>query len=114
MTGTRINHHKRTALDINLYPAWRSHAHEGVIDRPLKLSAVGDQFNFIVEDMGRGFGHMFAVLQPALAQDIEEQNAALTGINRYSKADAKSPGGDSPELACLSVDMLKSLTACSP
>src|SRR6267143_2373859 len=33
---------------------------------------------------------------------------------RYSKADAKSLGSESPEIAGLSVDMLKSLTACSP
>ena len=42
---TRIDHHERTALVINLHAAWRRNAHQRVIDRPLKRSAVDDQFD---------------------------------------------------------------------
>ena len=63
VAGARIDHHERTALDINLHATWRSDAHQRIIDRPLQRSAVDDQFDRIVEDMRRGFGDMFAVLQ---------------------------------------------------
>ncbi len=64
--------------------------------------------------MRRGLGQMFAVLNAALAHDIEEQDAALPVSTRYSKADAKSPGSASPEIAGFSVDMFKSVTPCGP
>src|SRR6267142_4224315 len=92
VTRTRINHHERTALVINLYATWRSNAYQRVVDWSLKSSAVDDQFNFIVEDMRRGFGDMFAVLQSALAHDIEEQNAALPGIYQIFEGGCKEPG----------------------
>mgnify|MGYP003694095907 CR=1 FL=1 len=92
VTGTRIDHHERTALVINLHATWRSNAHQRVVDRSLKRSAVDDQFNRIVEDMRRGFGDMFAVLQSALAHDIEEQDAALPGIHQIFEGGCKEPG----------------------
>jgi hypothetical protein len=79
---TGIDHDERTAPDIDLHSAWRSDAHQPIVDRPLQLSAIYDQIDGIVEDMRRGFGQVFSVLNAALAHDIEEQDAALPGIHQ--------------------------------
>ena len=89
MTCTGIDHDERAAPVIDLHPAWWRNAHERIVDRPLKRSAVDDQFNGIVEDMRRGFGDVFAVLQSALAHDIEEQDTALPGIHQIFESGCK-------------------------
>ena len=82
MARARIDHHERTALNINLHATRRSDAHERIIYRSLQRSAVDDQFDRIVEDMRCGFGQMFAVLNPALTHDIEKQDATLPCIHQ--------------------------------
>ena len=89
VTRTRVDHHERTALVINRHATWRSNAYQRVVDRSRKGSAVDDQFNFIVEDMWRRFSDVFAVLQSALAHDIEEQDTALPGIDQIFEAGCK-------------------------
>jgi hypothetical protein len=79
---TGIDHDERTAPDIDLHSARRSDAHQPIVDRPLQLSAIDDQIDGIIEDMRRGFSQMFAVLNTALAHNIEEQDAALPGIHQ--------------------------------
>ncbi len=91
VTRTRINHHERTALVINCHATWRSNAYQRVVDGARKGSAVDDQFNFVVEDMRRGFSDVFAILQSALAHDIEEQDAALPGIDQIFETGCKEP-----------------------
>ncbi len=91
MTRTRVNHHERTALVINRHATWRRNSYQRVVDRPRKRSAVDDQFDFVVEDVGRRLSDVFAVLQSALAHDIEEQNTALPGIDQIFEAGCKEP-----------------------
>jgi hypothetical protein len=67
---------------IDLHAAWWRNAHQRIIDRSLKRSAVDDQLDGIVENMRCGLGDVFAVLQSALTHDIEEQDTALPGIHQ--------------------------------
>ena len=92
VAGTRIDHHERAALVIDLHAAWWCNAHQRVIDRLLKRPAVDDQLHGIVEDMRCGLGDVFAVLQSALTHDIEEQDAALSGIHQILESGCKEPG----------------------
>jgi hypothetical protein len=92
MTCPRVDHHERATPVIDLHAAWWRNAHERVVDRSLKHSAVDDQVNRIVEDMRCGLGDVFAVLQSALTHDIEEQDTALPGIHQIFESGCKEPG----------------------
>ena len=91
VTRARVDDHKRTAPEINLYSARGGDPHERIIYRPLEIPSVGDQLDVIVEDMRRGFGEMFAVLNAALAHDIQEKDAALPGIHEVFDGGCKKP-----------------------
>ena len=92
MARARIDDHERTASGINLHAARRSDAHEPIVYRSLKRSAVDDQFDRIVEDVRCGLGQMLAVLNPTLAHDIEEQDATLPRIHHVFEGGCKQIG----------------------
>ena len=81
VTGARIDHDERPALQVDLHALGRDDAHQRVVDRLFQLAAVDDQFGGVAQDMRRRLGDMLAVLVAALAHDVEEQHAALPGID---------------------------------
>ena len=92
VAGAGIDHHERASLEIDLHSARRSDAHQAIVDRPLQLSAVDDQIDRIVEHMRCGLGQVFAVLDAALAHDIEEQDAALSRVHQIFHGGCKKSG----------------------
>ena len=80
VAGARIDDDKRPQLRINIDAVGRNDPHKRIIDGPLQLSAIHDQFDLVVEHVRRVFRHVLAVLVSTLAQDIPKQHAALGGI----------------------------------
>ena len=78
--GARIDHHERPPGHVDLDAGRRYDAHQGVIHRPLEGASVDDQFRLVVENVGNGVAQMLAVRVAALAHDVPEQNAALSGV----------------------------------
>ena len=101
-----VDNDERTTFQIDLDSfRWQ----QTVIDGPLESSAVDNQFNTVVEDMRRGFGQMFAVLQTAPAHHIQEQHAGCPASTMYSRAEAKNEGGAPSWIFGSSMDMLEIL-----
>ena len=68
-------------FEIDLDALGRDDADQHVVDRPVQLAAVDDQLGLVVEHVRRGLGDVLAVLVAALAHDVQEQHAALPGID---------------------------------
>ena len=82
MPSAWIDDHEGTARQIDLHALRRHHAREAVVHRPRESAAVHHQLYFIVEYVGDGLGHVFAVLLAALAHHVPEQHAALGGVDQ--------------------------------
>ena len=81
VTGARIDHDERPALQIDFHALGRDDAHQHIVDRLFQLAAVDDQFRGVAQDMRRGLRDVLTVLVAPLAHDVEEQHAALSGID---------------------------------
>ena len=81
VTGARIDDDERPQLRIDVDAVGRDDPHKSVIYRPLKLTAVHNQFDLVIEHMRRVFGHVLAILISALTQHIPKQHAALGGVD---------------------------------
>jgi hypothetical protein len=92
VAGAGIDHHERASLEIDFHSARRSDAHQAIVHRPLQVSAVDDQIDRIVEHMRCGLGQVLAVLDAALAHDIEEQDAALSRVHQIFHGGCKKTG----------------------
>ena len=92
MTRARIDDDERTAIEIDLHALWRDDAHQDVVDGRFEFPAVDDQFHGVIQDMRRGLGDVLAVLVSALAHDVEEQHAALAGIDHVFHGRGHQPG----------------------
>jgi len=92
MTGARVDHDEGPALEVDLHPFGRDDANQCVVDRLFQLAAVDDQFRRVAQHMRRGLRDVLAVLVPALAHDVEEQHAALAGIDHVFDRFSNKPG----------------------
>ena len=77
--GSTTTNGRRFEIDFDTLG--RNDAHQRVVDRLVQLAAVDDQFGGILQDMRRGLGDVFAILVAALTHDVQEQHAALSGID---------------------------------
>ena len=91
--GARIDHDKGAPRRIDRDALRRDDAHEGVIDRPLERAAVDDELGLVVEHVRRGLGEMLAILVAALAHHVEEQEAALRGVDHVFDRRSKGTRG---------------------
>ena len=94
---------------IDLDALGRNDAHQRVVDRLLQLAAVDDEFGGIAQHMRRGLGDMLAVLVAALAHDVEEQHAALPGIDHIFHGVGDEPDIGPPGSCGLSRDIVSIL-----
>ena len=89
--GARIDDDEGAPRRIDRHAFRRHDAHEGVIDRPRERAAVDDELGLVVEHVRRRLGEVLAVLVAALAQHVEEEEAALRGVDHVFEAGAKGP-----------------------
>src|SRR5580658_10486769 len=62
MAGAWIDNNEGTTCEIDLHTTRRLDAYQSVIHRPRQVSAVRDQFDLVIEDMGDCFSQVLAVL----------------------------------------------------
>ena len=91
--GARIDHDKGAPCRIDRHTLRRDDAHEGVIDRPRERAAVDHELGLVVEHVRRRLGEMLAILVAALAQHVEEEEAALCGIDHVVDRGGKGTKG---------------------
>src|SRR5712671_3252528 len=77
----RIHDHERSPFLIHFDACGRHHPDKAVIDRPIERAAIDDKFHLIFEHMRHRLRQMLAILVATLAHDVEEQHAALSGID---------------------------------
>src|SRR5262249_22870640 len=78
----RVDDNERSACRIELNRLWRHDSDKSIVDRTLQRPPIDDKLHFIVKDVGRGLGQIFAKLISALAHHVQEEHAALRGINQ--------------------------------
>ena len=88
MTGARIDHDERAPVHINFNALRWNDAHQHIIDRFIQLAPVDDQFGGILQDVRCRLSDIFPVLIAAPAQDVHEQDVALSASIMYSTAEA--------------------------
>ena len=90
MAGTRVDDDERPLLLIDDDAGRRGDADQPIVRRPRQLATVHHELALEVEHMRCLLGHMLMVLIAALAQDVEEQDAALPRV--HSVVEASGPG----------------------
>ena len=80
MPGARVDDDERPPLVIDFDVLGRNDAHQHIVHRLIQLAAVSDQFGGILQDMRRSLRDVFPILIAALAQDVQEQDAALARV----------------------------------
>src|SRR5262249_5906822 len=81
VAGARVDDDEGPARRVKFGARRWNHPHEAVVDRPIERPAVEHQLHLVIEHVGNGLGEAFARLIAALAHDVEEQHAALRGID---------------------------------
>jgi hypothetical protein len=81
VTGARVDHDERPAIEVDLHSLGRNDADQRIVDGLFQLAAVDDQFRRVAQHMRRGLRDMLAVLITPLAEDIQEQHGALPRID---------------------------------
>ena len=82
--GTWIDNDEGPQLWIDFDARGRNYPHQHIVDRTLQCASIDDQFGLVIEHVRRRFGHVLAILVPALTHDIPEQDAALERIYRVA------------------------------
>ena len=90
MPGTRVDHDERPLLLIDDDAGRRGDADQPIVRRPRQLATVHHELGLEVEHMRCLLGHVLMVLIAALAQDVEEQDAALPRV--HGVVEASGPG----------------------
>ena len=85
----RIDHHEGTHGRVGLDPWRRNDAHQSVVHGACKRAAIDDEFSLKLQDMGHGLGLLLEILIAAPADDVPEQNRALTGVDHVLGKEAR-------------------------
>ena len=81
MPGARIDDDERTLILIRFLALLGDDAHKRIVHRPRELAPIHDELAAELQHMRRGFGGMLLIALAALLEDIEEEDAALPGVN---------------------------------
>ena len=82
VSGARVNDNERPQLRIDFDASGRNDARKHIVHRALERASIDNKLRFVVEHVRRCFRHVLAILVPALAHDIPEQDAALECVDR--------------------------------
>jgi hypothetical protein len=80
MTRARIDHDEGPSFKVNLDALRRYDAHERVVDWLVQLTPVHDQFGGVLQDVWRSLCNVLMILVAATAQDVQEQDVALSRV----------------------------------
>ena len=90
MAGARVDDDERPLLRVGDDAGRRRDRDQAIIDRARQRAAVEHEVGLELKHVWRLFGHVRVILIASLAQDVEEQYAALPGI--HGVVDDGGPG----------------------
>ena len=91
MSGSWIDHDKRSPAIINFNVLRWNDAHERIIYRLIQLAAVNDEFSGVLQDMRRRVRDVFPILIPTPTQDVHKQDTSLACVHHVFDGRSDKP-----------------------